>query len=64
MVEVVTFRHGLKKEEMTTLKTLFESNGTLISSNVWELDPSICVEIACIDFDGKHLREPRFHAFV
>ncbi|MGB3259322.1 DNA ligase D [Paenisporosarcina sp.] len=64
LIEVVTFRHGLKKEEMTTLKTLFESNGTLISSNVWELEPSICVDIACIDFDGKHLREPRFHAFV
>lgn len=63
LVEVVTFRHGLSEVELTTLITLFQTKGTQLSNNIWELEPSICVEIACIDFDGKKLREPRFHLF-
>ncbi|TQR19905.1 DNA ligase D [Psychrobacillus vulpis] len=63
LTEVVTLRHGLKEEELHTLIALFQSNGTKLSENIWELEPSICVDIVCIDFDGKHLREPRFHAF-
>ncbi|TDL31314.1 DNA ligase D [Jeotgalibacillus sp. S-D1] len=62
-LEVVHFRHGLTAEEEKTLMELFQSRGEKKSSTVWELPPSICVDIACIDFDGKHLREPRFHAF-
>lgn len=63
LVEVVTFRHGLSEVELATLITLFQTKGTQLSNNTWELEPSICVEIACIDFDGKKLREPRFHLF-
>lgn len=63
LVEVVTFRHGLSEVELATLITLFQTKGTQLSNNIWELEPSICVEIACIDFDGKKLREPRFHLF-
>lgn len=63
LMEVVIFRHGLKEEEAKTLIDLFRSNGTKHGENFWELEPSICVEIACIDFEGMSLREPRFHAF-
>ncbi|MEK4486638.1 DNA ligase D [Psychrobacillus sp. FSL H8-0484] len=63
LVEVVTFRHGLQEGELHTLKTLFQTNGTKRTASTWEIEPSICVEIACIDFDGKSLREPRFHGF-
>ena len=63
LVEVVTFQHGLKEEESNTLKALFQTNGTKIAHNIWEIEPSICVEIACIDFAGEKLREPKFHAF-
>ncbi|SFQ05771.1 bifunctional non-homologous end joining protein LigD [Psychrobacillus psychrotolerans] len=63
LVEVVTFRHGLSEVELATLITLFQTKGTQLSNNIWELEPSICVEIACIEFDGKKLREPRFHLF-
>lgn len=61
--EIVHFRHGLNTEEEETLMALFQSRGEKRSSTIWELPPSICVDIACISFDGKHLREPRFHAF-
>jgi bifunctional non-homologous end joining protein LigD len=61
--EIVTFRHGLSEDERKTLSLLFQSNGKTSAQGIWELEPSICVDIACIDFDGKHLREPRFHAF-
>lgn len=63
LVEVTTFLHGLKEEERKTLATLFQTKGEKLCANVWQLAPSICVQIACVDFDGKYLREPRFHAF-
>ncbi|MCL7746271.1 DNA ligase D [Halalkalibacter alkaliphilus] len=63
LIEVVIFKHGLTEDEEKTLFAFFENNGTKRGPNIWELPPSICVDIACIDFDGKQLREPRFHAF-
>ncbi|SDN07651.1 bifunctional non-homologous end joining protein LigD [Psychrobacillus sp. OK028] len=63
LVEVVTFRNGLTEMEQNTLIAIFQKNGTKLSNNIWEIEPSICVDIACIDFDGKKLREPRFHSF-
>ena len=63
LIDVVTFKHGLKAEEVETLVTLFKKNGTLHKDGLWGIPPSICVTIACIDFDGEKLREPRFHAF-
>ncbi len=63
LIEIVVFRHGLNEEEERTLFSFFQNNGKKISVNEWELPPSICVDIACIDFDGKSLREPMFHSF-
>lgn len=63
LVDVVLFHHGLKEEEFNALKKLFEDYGTKLKNEVWALQPSICVEIACIDFLGDMLREPRFHTF-
>lgn len=63
-LEVITnFRHGFSDEEMGTLSTFFLSKGKQTSATTWELPPSICVDVACIDYDGKKLREPRFEAF-
>ncbi|OMP65738.1 DNA ligase D [Domibacillus epiphyticus] len=61
--EIVVFRHGLTKEEEKTLKQLFQSKGKQVTKMSWEIEPSICVDIACIDFDGVQVREPLFHAF-
>lgn len=63
LIEVVTFKHGLNSEENQMLLTLFEEYGTLLNKEVWEIPVSICVTVACIDFDGTKLREPRFHSF-
>ena len=41
---------------------LFQANGQR-NNETWKLEPSICLDIACIDFDGSKCREPRFHAF-
>ncbi|WP_418302698.1 DNA ligase D [Lysinibacillus fusiformis] len=60
--EVVTFKHGMKEEELQTLVAFFQAQGQR-KKELWELEPSICVDIACIDFDGSKLREPKFHAF-
>lgn len=62
LVEIVSFKHGLSEEERKTLIAFFQANGQR-SNETWDLEPSICVDIACIDFDGSKLREPRFHAF-
>ncbi len=63
LIEVVNFKNGLTEEEDKTLKLLFQNKGTQLKKNIWNIKPSICVVIACIDFDGKSLREPRFHQF-
>lgn len=63
LIDIVVFRHGLSEEEEETLNAFFQQNGQNVSTNVWEIEPSFCVIIACIDFDGKQLREPRFQAF-
>ncbi|WP_369692300.1 DNA ligase D [Halalkalibacter krulwichiae] len=63
LVDVVIFKHGLSKEEEKTLQNFFKTNGEKGSDTTWELEPSICVKVACIDFDGKQLREPHFHTF-
>ncbi len=63
LVEITTFRHGLSEDELQTLATFFQTKGTKTSATTWTLPPSICVDVACIDFDGKKLREPRFDAF-
>lgn len=63
LTEVVTFKHGLSEEESKILIQLFKKYGTLQKEGVWELPASICVTVACIDFDGSKLREPKFHTF-
>lgn len=63
LIEVVTFKHGMSDEEVKTLSELFLANGQTIGQSTYELMPSICANIKCISFDGKHLREPRFDSF-
>ena len=63
LMEVVSFKHGLSEEESKTLITFFKSKGTVKEKSIFEIPPSICVTVACIDFDGSKLREPRFHSF-
>ncbi|WP_252502604.1 DNA ligase D [Sporosarcina sp. Marseille-Q4943] len=63
LIEITTFKHGMTDEEMKTLSELFLANGKNIGDSTYEIAPSICANINCISFDGKHLREPRFHSF-
>ncbi|MDI2589008.1 DNA ligase D [Psychrobacillus sp. NEAU-3TGS] len=63
LVEIVSFSHGLKEEEFKTLVAFIEANGTKGKGDIWSIEPSICVNIACIDFQGDKLREPRFNGF-
>ncbi|MFY0742727.1 DNA ligase D [Solibacillus silvestris] len=63
LMEVVSFKHGLSEEESKTLIAFFKSKGTVKENSIFEIPPSICVTVACIDFDGSKLREPRFHSF-
>jgi len=63
LVEIVNFKHGLSETESDTLVSFFQEHGKKVSAEVWAIEPSICVEVASIDFDGKKLREPRFNRF-
>lgn len=63
LVEVTAFKHGLTDEAFQTLASFFQTKGEKTSNSIWTLPPSICADVACIDFDGKKLREPRFHSF-
>ncbi|QUW23680.1 DNA ligase D [Sporosarcina sp. Marseille-Q4063] len=63
LVEITVFRYGFTDEERQTLVDFIQKKGTKVAQDNWELSPFICVDVACIDFDGKKLREPRFHKF-
>lgn len=63
LIDVVSFRHGLTEEEFSTLVALFHKNGKGIGKDILSIEPSICVEVACIDFAFEKLREPRFYNF-
>ncbi|ERN53692.1 ATP-dependent DNA ligase [Alkalihalophilus marmarensis DSM 21297] len=64
LTAVTHFKHGMKDEEYTTLTALFKQNGEKRGKETWTLTPSIVVSIACIGFDGKQLREPKFNSFL
>ncbi|UTR16324.1 DNA ligase D [Salipaludibacillus sp. LMS25] len=64
LIPVVDVIHGFSDTERNTLIAMFKQNGHQITSTIWQLSPSICVSVACIDFDGSHLREPRFTSFL
>lgn len=63
LLDIVIFKHGLAEKEWQTLIALFKKNGTK-SASIYNMAPAICASIACIDFDGKQLREPHFHSFL
>ncbi|MEK5423404.1 hypothetical protein MKZ08_15390 [Viridibacillus sp. FSL R5-0477] len=59
LIEIASFRHGLSEEEFSTLVELFHKNGKRTAKDILSIDPSICLEVACIDFAFEKLREPR-----
>ncbi|SDB94937.1 DNA ligase D [Shouchella lonarensis] len=61
LMDIVVFKHGMTDDERKTLVKFIQTNGER-KNKIWKLTPCICVDIACIGFDGK-LREPRFHSF-
>ncbi|WP_226581845.1 DNA ligase D [Halobacillus litoralis] len=56
------FKHGLTDEETETLHSFFKEHGEK-KKGKWELTPSVCVDIHCLDAEGGEFREPIFHQF-
>ncbi|MCP3030903.1 DNA ligase D [Halobacillus sp. A1] len=52
------FKNGLSDEESQTLRTFFREKG-----DGWRLQPSICVDINCLEASRGELREPQFNNF-
>ncbi|BAB05928.1 BH2209 [Halalkalibacterium halodurans C-125] len=61
-VEVGNVTHGFEDHERETLIAFMKQNG-MKKGKRYVLEPSVCFDVDCIDFDGKHLREPMFHRF-
>ncbi|MCR6108280.1 DNA ligase D [Salipaludibacillus agaradhaerens] len=64
LIPIVDVKHGFSDKERQTLISIFTQNGQRMTSTTWQLTPSICVSVGCIDFDGSHLREPCFSSFL
>ncbi|ASF41192.1 DNA ligase D [Halobacillus halophilus] len=56
------FKHGMTAEEDHTLRNFFKEKGTR-KKQVWELEPSVCVDIHCLNAEKGEMREPTFHQF-
>ncbi|GEN45724.1 DNA ligase D [Alkalibacillus haloalkaliphilus] len=56
-------KHGFSDEEKETLKAFVYENGEKINAKTWEIPPSVCLEIHCLEAKDRELREPVFHQF-
>lgn len=56
------FKHGLSDEENETLRTFFKEHGEK-EKQTWVLQPSVCVDIHCLNAEEEEFREPMFHQF-
>ncbi|MGI8313641.1 DNA ligase D [Halobacillus mangrovi] len=57
-----TFKHGFDEEEENTLRTFFKQEG-IKKGKSWFLEPSVCVDVHCLDANQGELREPMFSSF-
>ncbi|MBH0230356.1 DNA ligase D [Halobacillus yeomjeoni] len=61
-VSIGKFKHGMNKEEAQTLKRFFMENGERKGAK-WHLEPSVCVDVHCLQLNDGELREPMFKQF-
>ncbi|MFC7060934.1 DNA ligase D [Halobacillus seohaensis] len=57
-VSLGSFKHGLDSEQAQTLRTFFKEKG-----ENWHLEPSVCVDVHCLQAEAGELREPLFNEF-
>lgn len=55
-------KHGFSEDEKDTLTTFIKENGQK-TNNQWQLEPSVCLQINCLDWGDGELREPVFDRF-
>jgi len=61
-ITVGTFTHGLSSTERNALVTIIKQNGKK-NGALWEIPPSICIQLQFLSFSYGQLREPSFHSF-
>ncbi|WP_188207075.1 DNA ligase D [Alkalibacillus aidingensis] len=56
-------KHGFDDEQKATLRKFVKENGGKVDANTWEIPPSVCVEVNCLEAKDRELREPVFQQF-
>ncbi|SER19006.1 bifunctional non-homologous end joining protein LigD [Gracilibacillus ureilyticus] len=56
-------KNGIGTKDQKTLTTFIRQKGSKQGSSKWKIDPSICVEINCLDANNQEIREPNFGKF-
>lgn len=56
-------KHGFSKQEKETLTTFIQKNGVKLNDETWKIEPSVCIELNCLDAYEQELREPVFKKF-
>ncbi|MGM8214621.1 DNA ligase D [Bacillaceae bacterium W0354] len=56
-------KHGFSNEEKETLSSFIKQNGQKVNGLSWKLEPSVCIELNCLDVHEEELREPVFNTF-
>lgn len=56
-------KNGFSKEEKNTLTTFIQQHGKKKNQVYWDVPPSICIGINCLDATMGDLREPSFRQF-
>lgn len=63
VLSVGVFSHGISSEEREALLTTIKQNMRAESSQMFEMNPAICIEIQFLSLYKGQLREPSFFAF-
>ncbi|SFL80712.1 bifunctional non-homologous end joining protein LigD [Gracilibacillus orientalis] len=56
-------KNGLERQEKETLNTFFKRYGQKVNGTTWKVEPSICMDINCLNAKDQEIREPVFNQF-
>ncbi|GEL77114.1 DNA ligase D [Tenuibacillus multivorans] len=63
LVHLGKVKNGFPDYGKNTLTTFIQQNGQKINGFSWEVEPSVCIDINCLNAKDGDIREPSFHQF-
>lgn len=63
LVQLGKVKNGFLDEDKQTVTAFIQENGKKTNGFFWEVIPSVCIDINCLEADDGEIREPSFRQF-